>query len=130
RVTAGEVIGFIGNTGDAFTTLPHLHFEIHPRSLLHLHYKGAVDPTSYLEQWQHLKSIRSPRPAHPRFPHGSLRREASLVWRQLLVARGLVGRASPGTGPATTPRAPGGIATARRATTTRPGRARQATTAD
>ena len=45
KVKAGEVIGFIGNTGDAFTTSPHLHFEIHPRSLLHLGYDGAVDPT-------------------------------------------------------------------------------------
>src|SRR5205814_7517766 len=32
RVYRGDVIGFVGNTGDAFTTLPHLHFEVHPRS--------------------------------------------------------------------------------------------------
>src|SRR5581483_7684127 len=53
RVKAGEVIGFIGNTGDAFTTSPHLHFEIHPRQLLRLRYNGAVDPTRYLDKWTH-----------------------------------------------------------------------------
>ncbi|HET7130148.1 MAG TPA: M23 family metallopeptidase [Gaiellaceae bacterium] len=50
-VQRGDVIGFVGNTGDAFTTQPHLHFEVHPTGLLYLGYDGAVDPTMYLRSW-------------------------------------------------------------------------------
>ena len=93
-VRAGEVIGFVGNTGDAFpTTAPHLHFEIHPRGLLHLGYDGAVDPTSYLDGWTHLAHARAPRPAHPPLPaQPALRQEARYVWRELLAARHLIRR--------------------------------------
>jgi murein DD-endopeptidase MepM/ murein hydrolase activator NlpD len=45
RVRAGDAIAFVGNSGDAEGTPPHLHFEIHPASLLGLGYDGAVDPT-------------------------------------------------------------------------------------
>jgi len=94
KVKAGQVIGFIGNTGDAFTTSPHLHFEIHPRSLLHLGYDGAVDPTTYLDHWTHLKHIRAPAPVHPRLPtNPPLRSEARYVFRELLAARHLIGHA-------------------------------------
>jgi hypothetical protein len=58
RVKAGEVIGFVGNTGDAQTTPPHLHFEVHPASLLFMGYDGAVDPTAYLEAWKRLRDVR------------------------------------------------------------------------
>jgi murein DD-endopeptidase MepM/ murein hydrolase activator NlpD len=58
RVKAGEVLAFVGNTGDAQGTPPHLHFEIHPSSLLFMGYDGAVDPTAYLNAWRRLQDVR------------------------------------------------------------------------
>ena len=58
HANAGDVLGFVGNTGDAQGTPFHLHFEIHPVSMLFLGYDGAVDPTRYLNAWQRLEDIR------------------------------------------------------------------------
>ena len=91
HVRAGDVLGFVGNTGDAFSGAPHLHFEVHPRQLLRLRYDGAVDPTTYLNSWLHLRSVHAPFPVHPRLPrHPPLRKEARQVFRRLLVARHLI----------------------------------------
>ncbi len=54
RVVAGTVLGYVGNTGDAAGTPYHLHFEVHPVSLLSLGYDGAVNPTPYVAAWQQL----------------------------------------------------------------------------
>jgi murein DD-endopeptidase MepM/ murein hydrolase activator NlpD len=56
-VHAGDVLGFVGDTGDAEGTPYHLHFEVHPISLLGLGYDGAVDPTSYLRVWRRVGAI-------------------------------------------------------------------------
>jgi murein DD-endopeptidase MepM/ murein hydrolase activator NlpD len=57
-VNAGDVLGFVGDTGDAQGTPYHLHFEVHPVGLLGLGYDGAVDPTKYLDSWKHLQDVR------------------------------------------------------------------------
>jgi hypothetical protein len=56
-VNAGDVLGFVGDTGDAQGTPYHLHFEVHPVQLLGLGYDGAVNPTSYLDSWQRLQDV-------------------------------------------------------------------------
>jgi murein DD-endopeptidase MepM/ murein hydrolase activator NlpD len=58
RVRAGDVLGFLGNTGDAEFTPPHLHFEIHPLALLGLGYDGVVAAYQYLVAWRRLEDIR------------------------------------------------------------------------
>jgi hypothetical protein len=90
-VRAGDVLGFVGTTGDAFGGEPHLHFEIHPHQLLRLRYDGAVNPTTYLDNWRRARSVEAPVPVHPRLPRRpEFREEARLVFRQLLAARHLI----------------------------------------
>jgi murein DD-endopeptidase MepM/ murein hydrolase activator NlpD len=57
QVRAGDVLGFMGNTGDAEATPPHLHFEIHPAALMYMGYDGVVAPYPYLNGWRRLEDV-------------------------------------------------------------------------
>jgi murein DD-endopeptidase MepM/ murein hydrolase activator NlpD len=60
HVQAGQVIGFMGDTGNAGGLPTHLHFEVHPVSMLFLGNDGAVDPGAYLPSWRRLTSLSFP----------------------------------------------------------------------
>ena len=52
RVEAGDVLGFVGASGDAVGTPPHLHFEIHPLELFEEGYDGVINPFRFLSAWR------------------------------------------------------------------------------
>ena len=43
RVVVGDTLGLVGNTGNAITTAPHLHFGIYARG------SGAVNPLPFID---------------------------------------------------------------------------------
>ena len=56
-VKAGDVVGFVGSSGDADGGVSHLHFEIHPVDLIHLGYDGVVAPYPFLVAWRRADDV-------------------------------------------------------------------------
>jgi hypothetical protein len=54
HVAAGQLVGFVGDSGDANGIHPHLHFEVHPND------GTAVDPYKYLRKAQPLLFYSKP----------------------------------------------------------------------
>ncbi len=59
HVNAGDVVGFVGHTGDAVGTPSHLHFEIHPGG------RWSVPPYDYLQAWQGHRNPFAAIPSEP-----------------------------------------------------------------
>jgi len=74
RVRAGDVVGFVGDTGDAEGGSPHLHFEIHPAAMSSLGYDGVVAPYPILVAWRRAEDISfaAGRIYAPRGPGGAV----------------------------------------------------------
>jgi murein DD-endopeptidase MepM/ murein hydrolase activator NlpD len=51
RVEAGDVVGFVGSTGDAEETPPHLHFEVHPEG------GDPVNPHPFVRAWEERRDV-------------------------------------------------------------------------
>jgi murein DD-endopeptidase MepM/ murein hydrolase activator NlpD len=60
QVKAGDVVGFMGNSGDAEGTPYHLHFEVHPVQMLYIGYDGVIPPYPLLIAWKRLEDIQFP----------------------------------------------------------------------
>jgi len=91
RVHAGDVIGFVGDTGDAQGTPSHLHFEIHPKALLGLGYDGVIDPYEYLLAWHRASDVSADfATGGPSIPAATAAATGMLQGKDISTASGLV----------------------------------------
>ena len=60
RVRSGDTLGLVGNTGNARTTAPHLHFGVYANG------RGAIDPLPFIKQADTVTKGLTTRPIHPK----------------------------------------------------------------
>lgn len=52
RVVTGQLLGYVGNTGNAISTPPHLHYEIQPGGI-------PAPPKPHVDQWVELAELKA-----------------------------------------------------------------------
>jgi murein DD-endopeptidase MepM/ murein hydrolase activator NlpD len=65
RVIVGQILGYVGHTGDARNTPSHLHFGISPPTTpddWHAR-RGEVDPYPFLVAWRDGHNVTPPLPS-------------------------------------------------------------------
>ncbi|NNE75667.1 MAG: M23 family metallopeptidase [Pricia sp.] len=81
RVQIGETLGLVGNSGNARTTKPHLHFGIYQG------YRGAVNPLPFVQRSDLPKDIEEPERISEQIivasPRANLRIEASVKGQKI-----------------------------------------------
>ena len=83
-VTKGQVIGTVGNTGNAITTVPHLHLGIYTRN-------GAVDPLLFVKKLPIVKPIAPKKLQQQlKFSSTALLYPSPAVKNPLTVAKGFI----------------------------------------
>lgn len=97
RVVAGQLVGWLGDSGNAETTHPHLHFELHPPG------SGAVSPFNTLKAAQHItKAVIPPALENEILPYAQFTGGASVALGDVdpqTPGREIVTGAGPGGGP-------------------------------
>ncbi|MFA5775059.1 MAG: peptidoglycan DD-metalloendopeptidase family protein [Ilumatobacteraceae bacterium] len=97
RVVAGQLVGWLGDSGNAETTRPHLHFELHPPG------SDAVSPFKTLKAARHITQAVIPPALENEFlPFGQFSGGASVALGDVdpqTTGREIVTGAGPGGGP-------------------------------
>ena len=73
RVHVGQVLGYVGNTGDAIATSPHLHFEVQPHGV-------PVPPKPFVDAWLVIAEQKAEALVASRIGHAILNPDTLQFW--------------------------------------------------